>query len=399
MPSDDQTRIASAPVTVGPGTQLNGIYEIDERIAFGGMGEVYRGHNIQTDDPVAIKIVRPEFARDSMIVALFRKEAAVLSHLSHPAIVRYYVFTIEPTLGLPYLAMEYVDGESLSNVIKRAPMDAETARRLVTRIASGLAAAHEAGIVHRDLSPDNVILPGGNVNKAKIIDFGIAKAAAIGGGTLIGGRFAGTYNFVSPEQLGDFGGEITERSDIYSLGLVLAAVLRGAPLDMGGSQVDLIEKRRRMPDLTPFDPGLRPVLEAMLQPDPQNRPADMEAVVQWLSALAAPPAHAPLAERAPFGGPVSPAPGAGGPSSPPPQASARPAVEPAPHSSEPTAVSGLSAGAPTGGGASPASAPPAAFPEISARPGPAGPGSAWPGQASLPAAEARPGEPAAPGMR
>ena len=83
--------------------------------------------------------------------------------------------------------------------------------------------------MHRDLSPDNIILPGGKVERAKIIDFGIARSATIGGETLIGGSFAGKYNYVSPEQLGLFGGDVKEHSDIYSLGLVLAAAMRGKP--------------------------------------------------------------------------------------------------------------------------------------------------------------------------
>ena len=141
---------------------------------------------------------------------------------------------------------------------------------MMTRLASGLALAHEAGIIHRDLSPDNIVLSGGNVDKTKIIDFGIARAASIGGGTLLGGSFAGKYNFVSPEQLGMFGGEVTERSDIYSLGLVIAGALRGEPLDMNGTPVEVIEKRRLRPDLSDIDPALAPLIEAMLSRIPQT---------------------------------------------------------------------------------------------------------------------------------
>ena len=234
------------------------------------MGEVYRGHNIETGDLVAIKIVLPEFAEDETILKLFRKEASVLNHLSHEAVVRYHVFTVDPGIGRPYLAMEYVDGESLVDVMRRGPMPAQNARRLCHRLASGLAAVHRAGAIHRDLSPDNIILPGGSVEKAKIIDFGIARSAKIGGGTLIGGRFAGKYNYVSPEQLGLFGGEVNEQSDIYSLGLVIAAALLGKPLDMSGSQVETVEKRRRVPDLSDIDDELRPLLSDMLQPDPRD---------------------------------------------------------------------------------------------------------------------------------
>src|SRR5438445_12183237 len=166
MGDDDKTRISPSLGHTGVGTQLSGIYELDERIASGGMGEVYRGHNIQTGDHVAIKIVLPEFARDQTILSLFRKEASILNHLSHDAVVRYHVFTIDPGIGRPYLAMEFVDGQSLFDIMRRGPMPTEEVRKLCHRLASGLAAVHQAGAIHRDLSPDNIILPGDRVDRA-----------------------------------------------------------------------------------------------------------------------------------------------------------------------------------------------------------------------------------------
>jgi serine/threonine protein kinase len=275
MSADDKTRLLPNLADTTVGTQLSGIYELDERIASGGMGEVYRGHNIQTGDHVAIKIVLPEFARDQTILSLFRKEASILNHLSHDAVVRYHVFTIDTGIGRPYLAMEFVDGESLYDVMRRGAMATDDVRKLCHRLASGLSAVHEAGAIHRDLSPDNIILPGGRVDRAKIIDFGIARSATIGGETLIGGKFAGKYNYVSPEQLGLYGGDVGEQSDIYSLGLVLAAALRGKPIDMAGSQFEIVEKRRTVPDLSDIDADFRPIIEAMLQSAPQDRPASM----------------------------------------------------------------------------------------------------------------------------
>ena len=136
-------------------------------------------------------------------------------------------------------------------------------------------------VVHRDISPDNIILPGGDVERAKIIDFGIARSTEIGGGTIIGGGFAGKYNYVSPEQLGLYGGDVTARSDIYSLGLVLAEALTGHPIDMGGSQAQIVEKRRSVPDLSRVDQRMRPLLEKMLQPEPNARPSTMAAVAAW----------------------------------------------------------------------------------------------------------------------
>jgi serine/threonine-protein kinase len=290
-------------LSVRPGTQLNGIYEIDSSIAVGGMGEVFRGHNIQTGDPVAVKIVLPEFAKDEMILQLFRKEARILNHLSHDAIVRYYVFSIDAELGRPYLAMEFVDGPSLGGRIAEGPLPVDEVIYLLRRLADGLQRAHEAGVIHRDISPDNVILPEGRVERAKIIDFGIARSALTGSATILGGSFAGKYNFVSPEQLGLFGGEITPKSDIYSLGLVLAAALRGRPIDMRGSQVEVIEKRRAVPSLDGIDPKLEPLLRAMLQPDPADRPASMAEVRDWPigknEVLSAPPLSKAAASRKP----------------------------------------------------------------------------------------------------
>ena len=142
-------------------------------------------------------------------------------------------------------------------------------------------AAHQRGIIHRDVSPENIIVPGGDVSRAKIIDFGIARSTLLHEGTVIGSGFAGKQNYVSPEQLGLFGGEVTAKSDIYSLGLVLVQALTGQPLDMGGSQFQIVEKRRRVPDLGMIDMRFRPLLERMLQPDPANRPESMEAVAAW----------------------------------------------------------------------------------------------------------------------
>jgi len=265
---------------VSPGTRLNGIYEIDQAIALGGMGEIYKGHLVETGDPVAIKLMLPEFAENHAAFALFRKEASALHYIHHDAIVRYYVFTVEPVLKRPYLAMEFVNGRTLSQILQSdGPLTFEAAQSLLRRIASGLEAAHQHGVVHRDISPDNIILPNNDVKQAKIIDFGIAKTTQHG--TIIAGGFAGKFSYVSPEQLGLFGGEVTPKSDIYSLGLVIAEALTGTPLDMGGSQVEVIEKRRKIPGLGAIDMKLRPLLERMLEPDPARRPDSMAAIASW----------------------------------------------------------------------------------------------------------------------
>src|SRR5262249_19609627 len=155
-------------------------YEIDRLIGVGGMGEIYKGHAIETGDPVAIKLMLPDVAENDVALALFRREASALHHLMHDAIVRYYVFTVEPVLQRPYLAMEFVNGRSLSAILQDdGALSFESACSLMRRVASGLHAAHERGIIHRDVSPDNIIVPDGNVARAKIIDFGIARSTQL----------------------------------------------------------------------------------------------------------------------------------------------------------------------------------------------------------------------------
>src|SRR3954451_3232034 len=266
---------------LSPGTRLNGIYEIDQVIAAGGMGEIYKGHTVQTGDVVAIKVLLPEFAENEAALGLFRREASALHNLQHEAIVRYYVFTIEPVLRRPYLAMEFVEGQSLSAIIRREPLTYEAVRSLLKRVAAGLHAAHERGIIHRDVSSDNIMVPGGDVARAKIIDFGIARSTQLADRTIIGGGFAGKYNSVSPEQLGLFGGDVSAKSDIYSLALVIIEALTGQAIDMGGSQAAILDKRRKVPDLGHIDLRIRPLLEKMLQPDPAARPDSMAQVATW----------------------------------------------------------------------------------------------------------------------
>jgi serine/threonine-protein kinase len=262
------------------GTRLNGIYEIERPIGMGGMGEIYVGRVIETGDPVAIKVLLPEFSDNAAALTLFRKEASALHRVHHDAVIRYYVFSVEPQLGRPYLAMEFVDGRSLSEILRNdGALTFEAVRTLSGRLASGLQAAHDCGIVHRDVSPDNVIVPSSDIAQAKIIDFGIARTTQHG--TVIGSGFAGKFNYVSPEQLGLYGGDVTPKSDVYSLGLVLVHALAGQPIDMGGSQVEIVDKRRKLPDLGAIDMRFRPLLEKMLQPDPADRVESMRAVAAW----------------------------------------------------------------------------------------------------------------------
>ena len=269
-----------APVPVG--TLINNNYEIKKLINAGGMGEVFRGENVFTGDAVAIKIVLQSLAHDEKVAALFMREARVLCQLSDQAIVRYYNFVRDADLDRFCLIMEFIEGTALSDHIRDvAPLTLPQAVGLMRRVAAGLDRAHQMDVIHRDLSPDNVMLRDGSVDNAVLIDFGIAKSTEMAEATLHG-QLAGKFKYISPEQLGHFGGEIGPRTDIYGLALMMAAGLRGEALEMGNSVVGAVNARREIPDLSDIDPALRPLLAHMLEPDPRDRPARMSDVIALL---------------------------------------------------------------------------------------------------------------------
>ncbi|HWU81051.1 MAG TPA: serine/threonine-protein kinase, partial [Caulobacter sp.] len=268
------------------GFVLNGIYEVKRFIARGGMGEVYEGVNVNADERVAVKVILPHLAADPKVQALFRKEAKTLISLAHPALVQYRVLAREPRKDLLYIVTDYIDGEPLTQLIGKGPppTTAELVR-LTRRLAEGLEAAHSHGAIHRDISPENILLPDGVLNRAKIIDFGIAKSMEIGAQTVVGDGFAGKLGYVAPEQFGDFDRRIGPWTDVYSLGLVALALAGGKAPDMGTTLVEAIDRRRAGPDIETVPPLLRPLFARMLSPDPRSRPQTMAEVIAALDAL------------------------------------------------------------------------------------------------------------------
>jgi Protein kinase domain len=290
---------SAASTLLAAGTLLGNNYIIEERLARGGMGEVFRARHVELGTEYAIKIILPSLADDPRIVELFREEARKLERLNHDAIVNYKGF-FRDERGLRYLVTEFVHGESLEQVLRRRRLEPEEVLRLRNRLALGLAAAHEMGIVHRDVSPENILLPAGSIERAKVIDFGIAKSTDPSSVTFIGGDFAGKFSYVSPEQVGMFGGRVDLRSDIYSLGLVLAAAAIGfgGRLDMGNTVPTMIAARQRVPDLSEVPASLRPVIAPMLEPRPEDRPPSMRALLESPKLATAPERRWPKARLA-----------------------------------------------------------------------------------------------------
>ena len=305
------------------GDVLNHIFEVKRFIARGGMGEVFEGTNVNSDERVAIKVMLPSLAADANVLAMFRKEARTLTKLSHPALVQYRVLAQEPQLGVFYIVTEFVDGKNLSDVISELKPTTEDLTRLLKRLAEGLNAAHALGAIHRDISPDNIMLEGGRLAGAKIIDFGIAKDLDPGSATIIGDGFAGKLNYVAPEQLGDFDRSIGPWTDVYSLALLVLAVALGKDVDMGGTLVNAVDKRRAGPDLSAAPAEVRPLLERMVKPNPKDRPQSMGEVLELLKSLpkASEPAQKakpPVQAETPISVAVPPPPPPPPPPTPPP---------------------------------------------------------------------------------
>lgn len=264
------------------GDVLNNTYEVTRFIARGGMGEVFEGVNTISEERVAIKVMLPALAADANVIELFKKEAKTLTKFSHDALVKYRQISQSKELGVLYMVTEYIDGKNLADVMSSIEPTEQDLTDLLRRLASGMAVAHDYGAVHRDLSPDNVILEGGSLGRPKVIDFGIAKDLDPGSKTVVGEGFAGKLNYVAPEQLGAFGRNIGPWTDIYSLALVIMAVINGRNVQMGGSLIDAVKKRETVPDLSKAPESLRPILARMLEPDPKDRYQSMHEVVAAL---------------------------------------------------------------------------------------------------------------------
>jgi serine/threonine-protein kinase len=274
--------VSSEPQTdaLAPGTVLLNTYEILDLVGIGGMGAVYRARHRQLGTLHAVKVIRPELVGSQTARSLFVQEARVLRDLRHEAIVQYDGL-FQDESDRVYLVMEFAEGKRLADVLaERGALAEADVWKLYGRLARGLAAAHARGVVHRDLSPDNLILPEGRAESAKIIDFGIAQISEAGARRDAKAEgFAGKFGFAAPEQLGEFGGSVGAPADIYASGLVLAAAALGVPLSMGEDREAAIAARKRVPRLPrSISRSLRGEIQQLLAPDPSKRPPAGELI-------------------------------------------------------------------------------------------------------------------------
>jgi serine/threonine-protein kinase len=259
-------------------------YRVVSKIGDGGMGQVYLAEHVRMKRRCAVKIMRPQLMSDPVAVVRFNREAENASQISHPNVCAVYDFGETPT-GLIYLAMEFIDGDSLSKILaEEVSLIPVRAADIITQTADALSAAHSLGILHRDLKPDNIMLAKSRAgtDHVKIVDFGIARVMAKESQQLTStGIAVGTPEYMSPEQFA--GDALDARTDIYSLALVGYHTLTGAHAFGSGTTTDhllarLTQPPRRLtavkPDI-PWPDALQAVFDKALSPDPSQRYSDV----------------------------------------------------------------------------------------------------------------------------
>jgi serine/threonine-protein kinase len=253
---------------ISPGVTLGGRYRLDERIAGGGMGDVWRGTDEVLGRTVAVKILLPALLDEPGFAERFRGEARTMATINHPGVVDVYDYGSDQQLA--FLVMEYVEGDALSRTLSRVGrLTPGRTMALVAQAADALHAAHANGIVHRDVKPGNLLVrPNGTL---VLTDFGIARSALVGQLT-VAGSVLGTASYISPEQAS--GGIATAASDVYALGVVAYQCLSGhRPFD-GATPLEIAMKHvREAPRPLPSDipPAVRAIVDRALAKDPAAR--------------------------------------------------------------------------------------------------------------------------------
>lgn len=280
---------------MSPTTILAERYELEERLGAGGMAAVYRSTDRLLDRTVAVKVLDRRLGSDPEFVERFRREARAAAGLSHPGTVA--VYDTGEDEGRRYIVMELVEGDTLGDLLAReAPLDPDRAARLGAEILDALAAAHDRGLVHRDVKPGNVLLtPAG---EPKVTDFGIARAATSATLT-VGSKVLGTAAYLAPEQAR--GERVDARCDLYAMGCVLYEMLAGAPPFRGQSAISVATKHlHQEPPPLPASvpPAIGAVVMRALEKDPADRFPHARSMAAELRRAAGEPG-APTAVLAP----------------------------------------------------------------------------------------------------
>ena len=260
-------RPAHGDDVLSPGELVVGRYRIEHKLGAGGMGEVYAARDVELDASIALKAVRPELAADPELRAQFRREVQLARAITHPCVCRLHDLVIDDKRL--FLTMERIDGPSLATLLRAGPVGLVRARVIARQIADALAAAHRAGVVHRDIKPGNVLVA---PDRAVVTDFGLATPAATSA------RIAGTPAYMAPEAAA--GAAAAPTVDVYAFGCLVWEMVHGAP---PFSRTDVASVVAAPPPERPSgDPSLDALLARCLDPEPGKRPADGAALVAAL---------------------------------------------------------------------------------------------------------------------
>jgi len=274
------------PSTPGSGTRFSERYEIKNQAGMGGMGTVYQAIDRDSGELIALKILH---SRSTIEQARFDQEARVLAELSHPGIVRYFDHGVTPN-GSPYIAMEWLEGETLEDRLGRGSLGPAAAAHVARLVLEALSAAHACNIVHRDIKPGNIFLVGWKLSEIRVLDFGIARRVFDSKRLTRKGSTVGTPLYTSPEQARGRA-DVDGRADIFSLGCVLFELLTGEPPFTGETPLEVMTKvcAGRVPELTSRRPGIpaavATLVHAMLSPDSAQRPQSAAALAVEFAAV------------------------------------------------------------------------------------------------------------------
>ncbi len=262
-------------ITLSPGRILNKRFRILRRIGRGGMGEVYAADDLQLGEVIALKLLSPNLWRDASAVQRFKVETQLARRVTHPNVCRIFDFAVDAASPeVAFLTMEMIDGRTLAErLLREGPLSERQALQVLEQVASGLSAAHDAGVIHRDLKPSNILLVENcPVLRAVITDFGLAMSRQ-GAGTPTD-ILAGTPFYMAPEQIS--GAPITPATDVFALGLVAYEMLTGCPQQVGALSTRLLDAAepghgRRDVELGGIPSRWARVILKCLAPDPSDR--------------------------------------------------------------------------------------------------------------------------------
>ncbi len=278
----NQVYAAIGATVLEVGTVLGGRYQIQKLLGMGGMGAVYKAHDLEVDRTVGLKVIRPDLAGNPAILARFKQELVLARQVTHRNIIR--IYDLNEAEGVKFITMEFIEGEDLRTILTReGKVSSKEAINIMRQGCLGLQAAHQEGVIHRDLKPSNIMVDVSG--RVVIMDFGLAKTLQ-GDGMTQTGMMIGTMEYMSPEQA--MGSDLDARSDLFTMGLIFYELLTGnIPFRAESAIASLVKRtQERAVPLSDIDPTLPPALSQIvakcLERDPKARYTTVQQLIDDL---------------------------------------------------------------------------------------------------------------------